>query len=67
MTPDDELDNTSKRPAILCDFFARGWCIKGSSCKFLHQKPGFDNAGQWTKGNVAGTGDLVGSDYAGIS
>ncbi|RWR73021.1 zinc finger CCCH domain-containing protein 36-like protein isoform X1 [Cinnamomum micranthum f. kanehirae] len=66
LTPDDELDNTSKRPAILCDFFARGWCIKGSSCKFLHQKPGFDNAGQWTKGNVVGTGELVGSDYAGL-
>lgn len=67
MTPDAELGNISKRPAILCNFFARGWCIKGSLCKFLHQKPGFENTGQWTNENVAGAGELVGSDNAGIS
>ncbi|KAG0451328.1 hypothetical protein HPP92_013727 [Vanilla planifolia] len=26
-----------KKPAITCVYYARGWCIKGSSCKFLHQ------------------------------
>ncbi|KAG0477352.1 hypothetical protein HPP92_014193 [Vanilla planifolia] len=26
-----------KKPAITCVYYARGWCVKGSSCKFLHQ------------------------------
>ncbi|XP_059284904.1 protein FRIGIDA-ESSENTIAL 1-like [Lycium ferocissimum] len=28
----------SKRLAMRCEFFARGWCIKGKSCRFLHIK-----------------------------
>ncbi|CAN4091980.1 unnamed protein product [Withania somnifera] len=28
----------SKRLAMRCEFFARGWCIKGNSCRFLHTK-----------------------------
>ncbi|KAK1375341.1 C3H1-type domain-containing protein [Heracleum sosnowskyi] len=28
-------DGTDK-PAVICDFFAKGWCIKGKSCRFLH-------------------------------
>ncbi|MCD7468638.1 hsp70 nucleotide exchange factor fes1 [Datura stramonium] len=28
----------SKRLAMRCEFFARGWCIKGNSCRFLHIK-----------------------------
>lgn len=23
---------------IICDFFVKGWCVKGSSCKFIHKK-----------------------------
>lgn len=33
-----EFPERSKRPAIICDFFAKGWCIRGSSCRFLHVK-----------------------------
>ncbi|KAF8391318.1 hypothetical protein HHK36_023622 [Tetracentron sinense] len=51
-SPVSELDR-SKRPAILCEFFARGWCIKGSSCRFLHQEDGVDNSGQCAKGDVS--------------
>lgn len=29
------MDGTDK-PAVICDFFAKGWCIKGKSCRFLH-------------------------------
>ncbi|XP_031490784.1 zinc finger CCCH domain-containing protein 36-like isoform X2 [Nymphaea colorata] len=29
--------NNKKRQAIACAFFAKGWCIKGNSCTFLHQ------------------------------
>ncbi|PON37867.1 Zinc finger, CCCH-type [Parasponia andersonii] len=28
----------NKRLAVICDFYAKGWCIKGSSCRFLHVK-----------------------------
>ncbi|KAF5198788.1 Zinc finger protein, partial [Thalictrum thalictroides] len=38
LSPFAEFDDGNKRPAIMCRFFARGWCMKGSSCKFLHQK-----------------------------
>lgn len=34
--PSTELKDGNKRPAIVCDFFAKGWCIKGKSCRFLH-------------------------------
>ncbi|KAK9152828.1 hypothetical protein Sjap_000308 [Stephania japonica] len=49
----------NKKPAIICDFFARGWCIKGSSCRFLHQKDGQSNNSKCTKNNV-----IVGSSEA---
>ncbi|XP_042475560.1 protein FRIGIDA-ESSENTIAL 1-like [Macadamia integrifolia] len=35
-----DFEDRSKHHAIVCDFFARGWCIKGSSCRFLHQRDG---------------------------
>ncbi|KAF5190305.1 Frigida-essential 1 isoform x2, partial [Thalictrum thalictroides] len=38
LSPVAEFDDGNKRPAIICRFFARGWCMKGSSCKFLHKK-----------------------------
>ncbi|XP_020092710.1 zinc finger CCCH domain-containing protein 36-like isoform X2 [Ananas comosus] len=37
-SPGTPLENSTKKPAVICDFFARGWCIKGNSCTFLHQK-----------------------------
>jgi len=37
LSPLDEPD-ANKRSAVICDFFAKGWCIKGNACKFLHIK-----------------------------
>ncbi|ONI10507.1 hypothetical protein PRUPE_4G051000 [Prunus persica] len=38
MSPVAETSDRNKRPAIICDFFAKGWCIRGTSCKFVHIK-----------------------------
>ncbi|KAK3015885.1 hypothetical protein RJ639_005712 [Escallonia herrerae] len=38
LSPGVEFNNGNKRPAVVCDFFAKGWCIKGNSCRFLHAK-----------------------------
>ncbi|KAJ4981009.1 hypothetical protein NE237_031846 [Protea cynaroides] len=40
LSPGAEVEDRNKRSALVCDFFARGWCIKGSSCRFLHVKDG---------------------------
>ncbi|KAL5772369.1 hypothetical protein ACOSQ2_012293 [Xanthoceras sorbifolium] len=53
LLPDAENDNRNKRPATICDFFAKGWCIKGSSCKFLHVKDDVNNTTQQHAGHVA--------------
>ncbi|XP_020257503.1 protein FRIGIDA-ESSENTIAL 1-like [Asparagus officinalis] len=37
-SPGATPENLSKRPATVCAFYARGWCIKGNSCRFLHQE-----------------------------
>lgn len=36
LSPGAEFEDGNKRPAVICDFFAKGWCIKGKSCRFLH-------------------------------
>ncbi|GAB2298657.1 hsp70 nucleotide exchange factor fes1 [Dionaea muscipula] len=38
LSPSANFKDGNKRPAIICDFFAKGWCIKGNSCRFLHQR-----------------------------
>lgn len=38
MSPAVETSEGNKRPALICDFFAKGWCIKGNSCRFRHIK-----------------------------
>ncbi|KAG9439258.1 hypothetical protein H6P81_019423 [Aristolochia fimbriata] len=38
MSPTVESEGRAKRSTIICDFYAKGWCIKGSTCKFLHEK-----------------------------
>lgn len=38
LSPGTDLDAMNKKPAVMCNFFAKGWCIKGDSCKFLHVK-----------------------------
>ncbi|XP_021294300.1 protein FRIGIDA-ESSENTIAL 1 isoform X2 [Herrania umbratica] len=60
LSPGAELDSGSKRPAIICDFFARGWCIKGSSCRFLHIKDSGNNPRQQPEVDVA-TADVKGA------
>ncbi|KAL3341095.1 hypothetical protein AABB24_025580 [Solanum stoloniferum] len=37
-SPAADSRGESKRLAMRCEFFARGWCIKGHSCRFLHIK-----------------------------
>ncbi|XVF27606.1 hypothetical protein REPUB_Repub14bG0122800 [Reevesia pubescens] len=56
LSPDVEFNGGSKRPALICDFFARGWCIKGSSCKFLHIKDSMKNPTQPEEDVVAADG-----------
>ncbi|KAK6264696.1 zinc finger protein [Theobroma cacao] len=60
LSPGAELDSGSKRPALICDFFARGWCIKGSSCRFLHIKDSGNNPRQQPEVDVA-TADAKGA------
>ncbi|XP_068657188.1 protein FRIGIDA-ESSENTIAL 1-like [Aristolochia californica] len=44
LSPMVDLEDRAKRSAIICEFYAKGWCIKGSSCKFLHEKASVDNS-----------------------
>lgn len=45
-----EIKDGNKRPAIICDFFAKGWCIRGSSCSFLHVNDSVNNTDQEADG-----------------
>ncbi|XP_073272329.1 protein FRIGIDA-ESSENTIAL 1-like isoform X2 [Primulina huaijiensis] len=47
-----EFDIGNKRARIVCEFHAKGWCIRGKSCKFLHINEGLDAAGQKTSSSV---------------
>lgn len=51
MSPSAEIQDGNKRPAIICSFFAKGWCIRGTSCRFLHIKDRESNAGQLAEGD----------------
>lgn len=46
LSPDAEIRDGNKRPAVICDFFAQGWCVRGSSCRFLHIKDASNNTTQ---------------------
>ncbi|RDX65559.1 Protein FRIGIDA-ESSENTIAL 1, partial [Mucuna pruriens] len=46
LSPSAEIKDRNKRPRIVCDFFAKGWCIRGSSCSFLHIKDTVDYTDQ---------------------
>lgn len=46
LSPSTELRDGNKRAAVICDFFAKGWCIRGSSCRFLHTTNKADNTSQ---------------------
>ncbi|XP_017696184.2 zinc finger CCCH domain-containing protein 36-like isoform X2 [Phoenix dactylifera] len=51
-SPGAILEISGKRPAIVCDFFKKGWCIKGNSCSFLHLKEGDVSSSQWARENM---------------
>ncbi|KAH0454623.1 hypothetical protein IEQ34_016547 [Dendrobium chrysotoxum] len=53
-SPGSEPDRMNKRLANICVFYARGWCIKGNSCKFLHQEDGVIKIEQQTKEDKSG-------------
>lgn len=56
-TPDSGgKEPEQKRAAILCKFFAQGWCYKGKSCKFLHVKENSNGTSQQqAANNMAGS------------
>ncbi|KAK4399143.1 protein FRIGIDA-ESSENTIAL 1 [Sesamum angolense] len=35
-SPTAEFDRDNKKLKIPCEFFAKGWCVRGNSCRFLH-------------------------------
>ncbi|XP_028796685.1 uncharacterized protein LOC114752130, partial [Neltuma alba] len=55
LSPCAEMKDVNKRPAIICSFFAKGWCIRGSSCRFLHIKDHVNNTGQQAAGDLVST------------
>ncbi|XP_074555908.1 zinc finger CCCH domain-containing protein 36-like [Curcuma longa] len=60
-SPFIQHERKNKNPAIVCDFFAQGWCIKGSSCRFLHKKEGVGNSSLEAQ---EGTSDMAISEYS---
>lgn len=40
--PSSEFGRESKKLRIVCEFDAKGWCIRGNSCRFLHTNDGPD-------------------------
>ncbi|GAA0158028.1 hypothetical protein LIER_15156 [Lithospermum erythrorhizon] len=48
-----KLNDRNKRPAVLCSFFSKGWCIKGKSCRFLHIKDGLASKCKESVANAA--------------
>lgn len=48
-----EIKGGNKSPAIICDFFLKGWCIKGSSCRFLHVKDHVNDIHPQCRGDVS--------------
>ncbi|GMI82344.1 hypothetical protein HRI_001903700 [Hibiscus trionum] len=53
LSPGAEFNSENKRPARTCDFFDKGWCIKGSSCKFIHIKDSASNPRHQPEEDVA--------------
>lgn len=55
LSPSANMEDGNKRPAIVCNFFAKGWCIRGSSCRFLHIKDCVNNTERLAEGDLATT------------
>ncbi|KAG6504869.1 hypothetical protein ZIOFF_037217 [Zingiber officinale] len=60
-SPFIQHERENKNPAIVCDFFAQGWCIKGSSCRFLHKKEVVGDSGLETQEGIS---DMPISEYS---
>ncbi|XP_054777117.1 protein FRIGIDA-ESSENTIAL 1-like isoform X2 [Prosopis cineraria] len=52
LSPCAEIKLGNKRHAIQCAFFAKGWCIRGDSCSFLHIKDPVNKSGQQIEGEL---------------
>ncbi|KVH89508.1 Zinc finger, CCCH-type [Cynara cardunculus var. scolymus] len=52
-SPAVEINEGNKRPALICNFFAKGWCIKGNSCRFRHIKESMNANDQQKENSVA--------------
>ncbi|KAG4960433.1 hypothetical protein JHK87_037066 [Glycine soja] len=55
LSPGAEIKDGNKHPRIICDFFAKGWCIRGSSCSFLHIKDTGANIDQEAEADLVTT------------
>ncbi|XP_022142123.1 protein FRIGIDA-ESSENTIAL 1 isoform X2 [Momordica charantia] len=55
LSPSAGVNIEDKHPAVaICDFYAKGWCIKGSSCGFLHLKDKFDGSDEHSEEHTGG-------------
>ena len=52
ISPAAETNDPNKPPGIICDFFAKGWCIRGASCRFIHAKDNVKNSHPQIEGDV---------------
>ncbi|KAJ4703518.1 Zinc finger CCCH domain-containing 27-like protein [Melia azedarach] len=53
LSPGAEINDGNKHPAVICDFYIKGWCIKGNSCRFLHVKDDLSNTTQLLEEDLA--------------
>ncbi|XP_039052954.1 protein FRIGIDA-ESSENTIAL 1-like [Hibiscus syriacus] len=53
LSPGIEFNSENKHPALICEFFVKGRCIKGSSCKYIHIKGSVVNPRQQPEEDVA--------------
>ncbi|PUZ65370.1 hypothetical protein GQ55_3G217800 [Panicum hallii var. hallii] len=40
LSPGENLENETKWATKICTFYTQGWCKKGNSCAFLHEREG---------------------------
>ncbi|KAK4259786.1 hypothetical protein QN277_006081 [Acacia crassicarpa] len=52
LPPRDETKVGNKHHANICAFYAKGWCIKGNSCSFVHIKDPENKSGQQIEGEL---------------
>eukprot|EP01018_Ginkgo_biloba_P019238 Gb_26302 [translate_table: standard] len=45
-----EVDKRNERGTPACIYYARGWCQRGASCRYVHQDAPRDNSNRWYNG-----------------